>query len=277
MPKGLRIDLEPSIGNNDEEFCAKWYARLQEFSLTLINDILEYSEKIEKTTTEKVCSEKEELKKSMNAGDYKEVTEILDQNSAQRKKQLSLTKKKKFNYLRYNRDPPSDRRRPQSDTRPRERQEYRDQRNNDRRNNSPRTNHQNERESGEDQQDRSRRSTYKSILTTGMRNDSNPSRSNSRTSLYPRNSFNSISRRSSRNNVNFRSSRENPASDKDKEIRELRDKLATYERNNSKNEQAPRDGGKKKESQKTPDTKEILNFISATMNSLEEYKRLLTA
>ena len=27
IPKGLRIDLEPSIGNYDEAFCEKWYKR----------------------------------------------------------------------------------------------------------------------------------------------------------------------------------------------------------------------------------------------------------
>ena len=276
VPKGLRIDLEPSIGNNDEDFCAKWYARLQEFSLTLMNDILEYSEKIEKTTTDKVSAEKEELKKSMNADDFKEVTEVLNQNSAQRKKQLSLTKKKKFNYLRYNRDPPTDRMRPQNETRSRERQDYRDQRDNNRRSNSSRNNHQNDREPREYPREHTRRSTYRDILITGSRNDSKPSRNNSRTSLYPRNSFINLSRRNSRNNINSRSNRENPTSDKDKEIKELREKLATYERSNPKNERPPHDGGKKKENQKKPDTKEILDFISATMNSLEEYKRLLT-
>ena len=54
IPKGLKIDLEPSIGNNDDEFCAKWYSRLEEFSLTLMNDIVEYSEKVKNETSTKV-------------------------------------------------------------------------------------------------------------------------------------------------------------------------------------------------------------------------------
>ena len=41
IPNGLVIDLEPSIGNNDEAFRAKWYQRLEEFSLTLMKDIVE--------------------------------------------------------------------------------------------------------------------------------------------------------------------------------------------------------------------------------------------
>ena len=46
IPKGLRIDLEPSIGNNDDQFCEKWYNRLEEFSVTLIRDIIEYKWKM---------------------------------------------------------------------------------------------------------------------------------------------------------------------------------------------------------------------------------------
>ena len=34
VPNGLVINLEPSIGNHDETFRAKWYQRFQEFSLT---------------------------------------------------------------------------------------------------------------------------------------------------------------------------------------------------------------------------------------------------
>ena len=57
IPKGLVIDLEPSIGNNDEEFCAKWYQRLEDFSIILMKDIVEYSKRIEKETSEKIVSD----------------------------------------------------------------------------------------------------------------------------------------------------------------------------------------------------------------------------
>ena len=46
IPKGLRIDILPTIGNNDDAFCAKWFDTLQGVSITLMNQIIEYSEKI---------------------------------------------------------------------------------------------------------------------------------------------------------------------------------------------------------------------------------------
>ena len=69
IPKGLRIDVEPSIGNNDDDFCAKWFARLNEFSLTLISDIIEYCEETENVTAERITTATEKLKADMDPED----------------------------------------------------------------------------------------------------------------------------------------------------------------------------------------------------------------
>ena len=84
IPKGLRIELEPSIGNNDADFCEKWYNRLEEFSITLINDIIAYSEQIENDTAEKIRTQSEELKKVLEPDDLKEVTDTIDTLSIRR-------------------------------------------------------------------------------------------------------------------------------------------------------------------------------------------------
>ena len=94
IPNGLVIDLEPSIGNNDEAFRAKWYQRLEEFSLTLMKDIVEYSEKVKEETSAKINTEEESLKISLNADDYNEVSE-------------ALNKRKKFHHLKYHRATPT--------------------------------------------------------------------------------------------------------------------------------------------------------------------------
>ena len=57
IPKGLKIDVEPSIGNNNEEFCSLWFSRLEEFSITLITDIINYSENVENATAIKIDEE----------------------------------------------------------------------------------------------------------------------------------------------------------------------------------------------------------------------------
>ena len=61
IPNGLRIDVEPSIGNNDDKFCEKWYGRMQEFSFILMRDIIEYSESVETETADRINETKDAL------------------------------------------------------------------------------------------------------------------------------------------------------------------------------------------------------------------------
>ena len=39
-PNGLRVYVEPSIGNRNDEFLDKWHSRLDKFSQTLTNDVI---------------------------------------------------------------------------------------------------------------------------------------------------------------------------------------------------------------------------------------------
>ena len=88
-------------------FRAKWYQRLEEFSLTLMSDIVEYSEKLKEETSVKTETEQESLKNYLNGDDYKEVSEVLNKNSANRKHLLKQNKRKKFHHLKYNRASPT--------------------------------------------------------------------------------------------------------------------------------------------------------------------------
>ena len=45
IPKGLKLELEPTIGNHDQEFSDTWYSNLQEFSLTLMKEIVKFCDK----------------------------------------------------------------------------------------------------------------------------------------------------------------------------------------------------------------------------------------
>ena len=117
IPKGLKIDVEPSIGNNDEEFCSQWFAQLEEFSLALITSIINYSEKIENATANKIDEETAYLRANMRPNDFKECVDQMDLNSTQRRKRLSASKRKKYHHLRYNRPDKQDQR-PERQTRP---------------------------------------------------------------------------------------------------------------------------------------------------------------
>ena len=48
--------------------------------------------------------EEEALRKSLKPEEYKDLCETLNENSAESKQNLSRTKRKKFNYLKYNRE-----------------------------------------------------------------------------------------------------------------------------------------------------------------------------
>ena len=36
VPKGLKLELEPTIGNHNQEFLDHWFSKLNEFSLSLM-------------------------------------------------------------------------------------------------------------------------------------------------------------------------------------------------------------------------------------------------
>ena len=54
IPKGLKIELEPTIENFSQEFADKQYFKLRGFSLILMKDITTYCEKTIKSTNESI-------------------------------------------------------------------------------------------------------------------------------------------------------------------------------------------------------------------------------
>ena len=101
IPNGLVINLEPTIGNHDEEFRTQWYNRLQDFSLTLMQDVVTFAEKTEKEAIDKIATEKEKLgTRKLN----NEVMYALNTNSDDRKRILDNAKRKKLQWLKFNRN-----------------------------------------------------------------------------------------------------------------------------------------------------------------------------
>ena len=62
VPKGLRLQLEPTIGKYDQEFVDTWYAKLKSFSLTLIKEIASYCHKTIEQTKQNIREIKTNLK-----------------------------------------------------------------------------------------------------------------------------------------------------------------------------------------------------------------------
>ena len=54
VPKGLKVGLEPTIGNHDQEFLDNWYSKQKQFSLSLTKDIVQFCDKAINKSTQKV-------------------------------------------------------------------------------------------------------------------------------------------------------------------------------------------------------------------------------
>ena len=54
VPKGLKLESEPTIGNFDQEFVDKWYSKLKGFSLIRRKEITTYCEKTIESTNESI-------------------------------------------------------------------------------------------------------------------------------------------------------------------------------------------------------------------------------
>ena len=81
----------------------------KEFSLTLIDDIISYSESVESKTAVQIEKESKILESCMNPVDLQGVTEIMENNAINRQNRMATAIKKKFYHLRYNQEPHPDR------------------------------------------------------------------------------------------------------------------------------------------------------------------------
>ena len=275
IPKGLVINLEPTIGNHDEEFLAKWYQRLEEFSMIMMTDIVEYSERVKTETTQKISTEQETLRAMMKPDDFREVTQIMDQNSSERKRALQVTKRKKFNYLKYHRETPMQQRTTHrnatnSNTSP---GDY-PQRNED--NSRWRNNHNNR--NSWNQNNQTARNEPRTERNWNTRHHTDQERALSPNNYLRRtNSRNNLSRKNSWSNMNDRNrdaQKNQQTENRENEIRRLRERIATMEMERNEpttSKNGPTPVGEQKTGQ--PNAEQVLNFITTTMTTLEEFKK----
>ena len=80
VPKGLRLELEPKVGNYDQEFVDTWYAKLKSFSLTLIKDIASYCDKTIAQTKQNIKETDTDLKSVAAKEEYFQIVETIKTN-----------------------------------------------------------------------------------------------------------------------------------------------------------------------------------------------------
>ena len=88
---GLRINLALTIGNNNDEFIEKWHKRLEAFSITIIEDIVEFCDK---TINEAKITEhavKENVKSKTTPDTNKEILNAITENQKEHQQNLKDT------------------------------------------------------------------------------------------------------------------------------------------------------------------------------------------
>ncbi len=104
VPNGLKVYVEPSIGNRDDTFLALWHERLDTFSRTLTNDVIQYCEQeVEKTKTEIAeCSDR--FKALVTPPVFSNISKTIETNEKTRVNELTQRKNRKFYKLKYRND-----------------------------------------------------------------------------------------------------------------------------------------------------------------------------
>ena len=80
IPKCLKLELEPAIGNRDQEFLDSWYSNQQEFSLTLMKGIVKFYDKALSETAAHINSIENAMKQNMEKEEFQKVKKTIFRN-----------------------------------------------------------------------------------------------------------------------------------------------------------------------------------------------------
>ena len=101
VPKGLKLELEPTIGNYDQEFVDTWYSKLKRFSQTLMKDIVAHCDKTIVKTEDNIKDTEAHLKNITEREECQSIEKTIKNNEENTKRLLQQRKFKKFNYLNF--------------------------------------------------------------------------------------------------------------------------------------------------------------------------------
>ena len=89
IPNGLRLELEPSIGNHDEDFLKNWYSKLEEYSKNFMKDVLAFCEKTSEETDTNITEVNTELQSAVEKEQYDSVQETIIKNNTLQKSRIT--------------------------------------------------------------------------------------------------------------------------------------------------------------------------------------------
>ena len=91
IPKGLKLELESTIGDFDQEFVDEWYSKLKGFSLKLMKDRTIYCQKTIKSPNLSIKSTEATLRNSTENLEFLNIDKILKINVEATKRQKDQT------------------------------------------------------------------------------------------------------------------------------------------------------------------------------------------
>ena len=91
IPKGLKLELESTIGYFDQKFVDEWFSKLKGFSLKLMKEITTYSEKSIKSTNESMWSTEAILRNLTENQEFLNIEKILKIDVEATKRQKDQT------------------------------------------------------------------------------------------------------------------------------------------------------------------------------------------
>ena len=93
--------LEPTIGNQDQNFLDNWNSKLKQFLLSLMKDIVQFCDKATDATTTEISTTETSRKNNTNQEQFKANQSEIKNSEADARKILQQPKFKKSNTLKY--------------------------------------------------------------------------------------------------------------------------------------------------------------------------------
>ena len=101
-PKGLKLELWPTVGNHDQQFLDNWLSKRKEFSSILEGDIVWYCGKTIEKTRDDISTTETALRSMIERTQEIQAHRASYQNKwRSNQKQLAHQKLENFNMLRY--------------------------------------------------------------------------------------------------------------------------------------------------------------------------------
>ena len=88
VPKGLKLELEPTLGNYDQEFVGMWFSKLKRYFPTLMRDIVANCDKNIVKTKDNIEYAETHLKNITEREEYQSIEKIIKNNEANTKRLL---------------------------------------------------------------------------------------------------------------------------------------------------------------------------------------------